>query len=106
MSLRIQFLRFEGCPLAHGALVKLEKALAQLGMAPSFPVEHIDVRSPETPENLRRWGSPTILVNGRELTGQTPGDAPGCRIYPSPDGLPDLDQIVNFLINSRGWDAG
>ena len=83
MSLRVQFLSFEGCPLAHCALTRLELALMRMGIVPSSTIERVDVYAPDTPDELRRWGSPTILVNGRELTGQEPGDAPGGGSAPS-----------------------
>ena len=45
--------------------------------------ETVDILDPQTPENLRRYGSPTILVNGHDVMGESKLDAIGCRLYPN-----------------------
>jgi hypothetical protein len=102
----IRFLSFEGCPLADDALARLYDAIDRSGVFERSNVELVDIMSPETPEALRRWGSPTILVDGRDLTGQGPGDAAGCRIYSGPGGLPTTEQIAEFLISTRSNNGG
>ena len=106
MTCLIQFLSFDDCPLAKNTLRYLNDAIEQAGLVGQCSVEHIDIMSPETPETLRRWGSPTILMNGRELTGQAPGDAAGCRIYSGPGGLPTRMQIARFLFTCKKSDDG
>jgi hypothetical protein len=102
----IQFLSFDGCPLADKTLNRLHDAIEQAGLAGQCRVEHIDILSPETPETLRCWGSPTILMDGKELMGLPPGDAAGCRIYPGPGGLPTRLQIANFLFTGKSDNDG
>jgi hypothetical protein len=106
MTCQIQFLSFDGCPLAEGTLKRLNDAIEQAELVDLCDVEHIDIMSPGTPETLRRWGSPTILMDGKELTGQAPGDAAGCRIYPGPGGLPTRSQIAKFLFACKSDDGG
>ena len=90
----VQFLAFSGCPLADLARENLRKALADCGMS-SF--EEVDSLDPASPEELRGWGSPTILVNGMDVTGQPKGNNVSCRVYPSPGGVPDVQSIVAGL---------
>ena len=102
----IQFLSFDGCPLADPTLRHLNDAIEQAGLVGLCRVEHVDIMSPDTAETLRCWGSPTILMDGKELTGQAPGDAAGCRIYPGPGGLPTRSQIAEFLFACKSDDGG
>lgn len=94
----IQFLSFDGCPLAAKALSNLDAALARDGLHHRFRVEHIDIMDPGTPEGLRRRGSPAILLHGDDLMGAPPGDAVGCRLYDGPGGVPSADQIAAALL--------
>lgn len=94
VALHVQFLTFEGCPLANAARIELEAALAECGVE---QYEEIDVLDPETPNNLRGWGSPTILVNGVDIAGQSKGDDVSCRVYPGDRGIPGRSEIVSYL---------
>jgi hypothetical protein len=40
----------------------------------------IDVTAEDTPEELRSWGSPTILVDGVDVAGGAPAGR-SCRLY-------------------------
>jgi len=93
-DVRIQLLTFEGCPLADAARVGLEAALADCGIK---DYEEIDILDPETPVELRGWGSPTILVDGVDITGQPKGNSVSCRVYPGPAGVPDKSEIIAGL---------
>ena len=90
-DVRIQLLTFEGCPLADAARVVLEAALADCGMK-NF--EEIDILDPETPDELSGWGSPTILVDGADITGEPKGNSVSCRIYQGPEGVPEKSDII------------
>lgn len=90
-GVRIQLLTFQGCPLAAAARVELEAALAICGLE---KYEEIDVLGPETPDELRGWGSPTILLNGVDISGEPKGDCVSCRVYPGPKGVPDRREIA------------
>jgi hypothetical protein len=89
---QIQLLYFPGCPHVGMARQVLQEALAQLDGAPA--VVEIDVTDPSTPAELRGWGSPTILIDGRDVAG---GRASGacCRLYPESGrkGAPSLAAI-------------
>ncbi len=87
----VQFLAFDGCPLADAARAALEQALSNCAMS---SYEEIDILDPGSPKELRGWGSPTILVNGIDASGQVKGDSVSCRVYPGPNGVPDRRAIV------------
>lgn len=99
---KVQFLSFEGCPLAEAARACLEKALADCGIE---GYETIDIFSPDVPDDLRAWGSPTILINGRDVTDQQQGDGIGCRVYSTPSRVPGAELIASrlaaALVNGR-----
>jgi len=77
--MKVQFVMFPGCPHAVPARRVLDRVLAAAGV--TVPVEEIDTTAPETPEHLRNWGSPTILINGLDFEGQPIPTAPSCRLY-------------------------
>ena len=77
--MRIQLLSFPGCPNVGAAREMLCAVLASAQIDET--VEEVDTTSPDTPETLRGWGSPTILVNGRDVGGQEAPSGAGCRIY-------------------------
>lgn len=93
----VKFLFFDGCPLAPEALRELESAIYQLRGRLQIEIEHIDLMDSETNDELRRWGSPTILLNEQDITGAQPGDANSCRIYPGPNGVPATHEIAEAL---------
>src|SRR6185312_2046001 len=76
-SMQIQLLYFRGCPHVEAARQALAQALRAVEDPP--PVAEIDVTDPSTPVELRAWGSPTILIDGVDVTG---GEASGssCRL--------------------------
>jgi len=90
----VQLLVFEGCPLAEPARNNLKEALAVCDIK---DFEEIDILDSASPEELRGWGSPTILVNGLDVSGNSTGDNTSCRIYGTEDGVPDVETIVNEL---------
>ncbi len=93
-AVSIQFLTFEGCPLTDAARAELERALAECGIR---DYEEIDILDPDAPEELRGWGSPTILVKGQDVAGQTKGNSASCRIYPGRKRVPDAATIASSI---------
>ena len=93
-ELKVQLLTFGGCPLANAARESLERAVAELGIS---GFEEIDLLDSKTPEATKGWGSPTILVGGKDVTGTSKGDSLGCRVYSGPDKVPTTADIVQFF---------
>ena len=88
----IELLFFDGCPHTEEARANLRAALLELGMAPTWiEWERGDA---DAPEYARRYGSPTVLVGGKDVSGGKPGtDAPRCRA----EGSPTCEEIVRAL---------
>lgn len=97
-EIRVQFLAFDGCPLAEAAREALDEAIAESGVA---GYEEIDILDPDTPEDLRGWGSPTILVNGADVTGNAKGEGAGCRIYTTESRVPEAELIVERIKDAQ-----
>lgn len=95
----IQLLVFDGCPLADAARESLREALNELGIT---HFEKINILEPNTAEELRGWGSPTILIDGRDVGGAAKGDSVGCRVYDTPNRVPLPETIMESIKRLRG----
>ena len=96
---KIEFLYEKTCPNVADARDVLRAALMQAGLPAHWQEwEHSD---PAAPDHARRYGSPTILVDGLDVAGEPPGDEPSCRIYAHEAGrqrgVPSLDLILRAL---------
>jgi hypothetical protein len=93
---KIQLLYFPGCPHVDASRAALREALAAEQIA--VGVEEIDVAHPDAPAWVRAWGSPTILIDGRDVAGQrAPSTSTGvaCRLYGG--GAPPVEHIRKLL---------
>lgn len=89
---RIELVYFDGCPNAKPARENLRAVLASASWT------EWNLSSPETPERFRGYGSPTVLVDGRDVTGEADGNgAMACRA----DGAPSPELIREAL--ARPW---
>lgn len=99
-DVRVQLLTFPDCPDADATRNALRRVLSGQGLPPGF--EDIDLTAPETPEELRAWGSPTVLVNGKDMAGEGP-TGPTCRLYLTrgggAQGVPP-DQLMHSAIEA------
>ena len=84
------------CPNVVDARAELRRALAEL----ELPLEwqEWDRENPDAPAHARKYGSPTVLVDGRDVAGDnTEADANCCRVYVQTDGrfrgAPSADMI-------------
>jgi hypothetical protein len=82
--MRIQLITFAGCPNASATRSALERVLAAAGI--TDPIEEIDTSAPETAEPLRGWGSPTVLLDGKDVGEEAAPTAPSCRLYKDGEG--------------------
>jgi mercuric ion transport protein len=93
------------CPNANQARINLRRALEIAGL-PARWREWIRTAT-TTPQDLRRFGSPTILVDGRDVAGLEPLDGTGaCRIYQGENlqyqGVPAVSTILAALHGKPG----
>ena len=78
----ITFQFFDGCPNAQVTLDNLLSVMEELGLHEA-ELEMIEVPDPSLAEEAHFQGSPTILVDGRDIsTGEEPsGFSYTCRVY-------------------------
>lgn len=88
------------CPNVAAARSNLRSAFEAAGLPPRW--REFDRNAADTPAEWRGFGSPTILVDGRDVAGTDA--APGgnsCRVYRTADGrligVPSIGQIAAVL---------
>ena len=63
----VEFIYDPDCPNAEEARQQLLRALAEAGM--KLDVQEWNRAAPESPDYVQRYGSPTILVNKKDVAG-------------------------------------
>ena len=90
--MRIELVYFDGCPNAVAARENIRAAVRDLGQTGEW--DEWDLMDPSTPEPFKRYGSPTVLVDGEDVTGVQAGNsAMACRA----DGAPSVESIAAKL---------
>lgn len=88
----IELVYFDGCPNVARARANLRTALRESGH--SIEWSEWDLTSDTTPEEYRRHGSPTVLVDGEDVTGDgAEAISMACRS----DGAPSVAAIRGVL---------
>ena len=88
----IELVFFEGCPNVDRARANLRSALQATGADLTW--REWDLRADGTPRHLTAHGSPTVLIDGHDVTGDTdPASAMACRT----DGVPSAALILEKL---------
>jgi hypothetical protein len=100
----VEFVYDSDCPNVTDARNNLREALAAAGLSQQW--REWDRSKPGSPDYARRYGSPTILVDGRDVVGAAPSDDPSCRIYSMDPGrrrgVPAVEMILAALTRARG----
>jgi hypothetical protein len=76
---RVELVYASACPNVKATRTALVSAFVEAGVVPRWS-EH-GVEDPRTPEALRGYGSPAILVDGRHVLGATKENGPSCRLF-------------------------
>ena len=99
---KVELVYDPGCPNVEAARAQLLRAFAVLDLPPRWQEWSSD--NPATPEHARGYASPTILVDGQDVSGAEPIDGEAsCRIYATNDGLrgtPSVREIIAALGHS------
>ncbi len=103
------------CPNVAAMRSLLIKAFTRAGISARW--REWERSSPDCPEYARHYGSPTVLVNGRDIASSNPiaGNA-ACRVYTDDKGglrrTPPLDMLCAALLDTssrrqaqKGWQA-
>jgi hypothetical protein len=102
---RVELIYDTDCPNVQRARKALLGGFNLAGLRPSWT--EWDRKSSDSPGYARRYGSPTILVDGRDIGGSTPGDGgASCRLYHNGSGAfggaPSAEQVAEVLRGGHG----
>ena len=97
---RVELIYDLDCPHVPAARAQLMRAFALANVQPRW--REWDRAAPESPAYARDYGSPTILVDGRDVTGAEPSSGNDCcRLYRDDEGrtcpAPDVPTIAAAL---------
>lgn len=103
--LSAELIYFPGCPNVEEARIRLVKAFVEAKLTPRWNEYRTDDQN--LADHAHGFGSPTILVNGRDVAGTAPADsAEACRIYTDESGrrsgIPSLGSIAAALTEAQG----
>lgn len=103
MNYRVELVYDLDCPNIGATRAALLQAFARARVSASW-IEW-DRKAPESPAYVRRYGSPTVLVNGKDVVSAEPTDGGDCcRLYSDGEngfrGVPPVDHIVTVLAKS------
>lgn len=104
MTCHVELVYDADCPNVEEARAALRLACAQAGVSAAW-VEW-DRKGAESPAHVRSYGSPTILVNGRDVADTPPPtDADCCRVYMDGNGslrgVPSVAAIAAALLRAK-----
>jgi len=94
-KIKIEFQYFEGCPHSDELFKNLKEAI--VGYEYKIELKKIIIDTPELAKKYKFRGSPTILINGKDIEGMMEplNPAVSCRYYPK--GLPTIQFIKKKL---------
>jgi hypothetical protein len=99
---RVELIYDAACPNVAAARSLLIKALTRTGVSARW--SEWERSAPDSPDYARRCGSPTILVDGKDVAGGAPSvENAACRLYGETDGrldrTPPLDAVCLALLD-------
>ena len=96
------------CPNVAQARAQLLRAFAESKVEPRWQEWRGD--DADSPSRVRGHGSPTILVEGRDVAGSGECGGQSCRLYSGEDGslrgVPDVSVIANALREAEAASGG
>ena len=109
---KIELIYDSSCPNIERSRERIREVLSELNMPHEW--DEWDRANPKAPDYVSRYGSPTILVNGRDVANITDGTAgDSCRLYRNEkggvEGVPSIQNIKQAMMQkntapaNRGW---
>lgn len=96
----VELVRALDCPNVSRTREHLVEAFRCVGLVPEW-VEY-DVNDPAIPDHVRGHGSPTVLVDGRDILHSDGCGAARCRLYRDGEGkltgVPPVKDIVAAML--------
>ncbi len=105
MTRKVELITDPDCPNVEATREQLRQAFAAVGEIPAW--DEWDREAEDAPAYARSFGSPTVLVDGRDVAGEaTESDGNCCRVYKGTDGrfqgVPTVEKIIDALQGSNG----
>jgi hypothetical protein len=96
---RIEVQYFNGCPNSESVLQMVKEFISKSEMKIDF--EEILVETQEAAEKYKFRGSPTLLINGKDLEGlpETKTPSLSCRYYQK--GLPTEKDLQDYIVSKK-----
>lgn len=95
----VEFIYEKTCPFVREVRRRLIEGFRQVGRTPRW--SEWEISDPRAPEHVRGLGSPTILIDGCDVSGVPREETENCcRIYAlndEPRGVPPLEMVVTAL---------
>ncbi len=92
------------CPNVAATRATLMRAFSLAGLPAAWT--EWERGGANAPEHVRQFGSPAILMDGRDIGGRPPNPAASCRLYRNADGVasgvPSVELIVQALQKVAG----
>lgn len=106
--MQVELIYEKTCPNIKAAREQLIKAFVETGMTPHW--QEWEVSSPDSPSHVHGYGSPTVLINKKDVSGEIPeGDDYCCRVYhhnaEGNKGIPSLADITHAFIMASKAEA-
>lgn len=105
--MKVEIIYDADCPNVEKVREVLKEAFVRVGIPPSWS-EWVR-NEPGAPLYARQFGSPTILVNGRDVVGTNPSqEQHWCRLYVQPgggfEGAPSVWDVLEALQRASASD--
>ncbi|MEQ8427532.1 MAG: hypothetical protein RLT87_00285 [Gammaproteobacteria bacterium] len=105
----VEFVYEKGCPNIKPTRQLLLQAFSKINTKPHW--QEWEVNNSSSPEYVRQYGSPTILVNGIDIDeSKDSNNAKQCRLYAQSDntfsGVPPLKKIISAIQKATTVERG
>lgn len=95
--MKIEVLYFAGCPNHKPTVERVSEVVHRLGI--DATVNEVEVKQGDDPKALRFAGSPTVLINGRDIDPTSQHGANygfGCRMFGGA-GVPPVEMVERAI---------
>jgi hypothetical protein len=93
---RVELIYDADCPNVNDARANLLRAFADAALQPRW--QEWERGDPGSPSHVRGFGSPSILVDGKDVANAQPSGGNCCRLYPNGhggfQGVPPVEMIA------------
>ncbi|HBQ18489.1 MAG TPA: hypothetical protein DEF51_47640 [Myxococcales bacterium] len=97
---KVELLVDPECPNVEAAQRALSAALLRVGLPAVW--SELRVGGRDLPAHARGHGSPSVFVDGVEISGAAPGHGNSCRVYAGEDGLSGVPRVEDIERALRG----